>query len=193
MSGPVPTRAEVWDLLCEYNQTPSLRRHALAVEAVMRHIAAKHGEDVEMWGAIGLIHDLDYEQWPQEHCRHTPRILREHGWPEPWIRAVLSHAWGICTDVEPQTPLENTLYAIDELTGLVSAATLVRPSRRLDDLTVKSVKKKWNQKGFAAGVDRGVIEAGARRLGLELEALIAEVIAGMQPVAAELGLAGDAG
>ena len=156
----------------------------------MRHFARKHGEDEETWGAIGLIHDLDYERWPQEHCLHTPRILEENGWPEPWIRAVLSHAWGICTDVEPVSLLENTLYAIDELTGLVSASALVRPSRSLSDLTVKSVKKKWKQKGFAAGVDRGVIEAGAARLGMDLDELIAEVIEGMRPAAAELGLAG---
>lgn len=157
----------------------------------MRHIARRKGADAEVWGAIGLIHDLDYDEHPDEHLRHAPEILRSHGWPEEHVRAVLSHGWGLCTDVEPVTYLEKTLYAIDELTGLVAAAALVRPSRSILDLPVKSVLKKWKDKAFAAGVDRGVIENGAKMLGIPLEALIADTIDGMKPVAEKIGLKGN--
>jgi putative nucleotidyltransferase with HDIG domain len=187
----VPSRAEALELLKKYNTSESLLRHGYAVEAVMRHLARKHGEDEEKWGVIGLVHDLDYEQFPEQHCRMTEKILREHGWPEDYIRAVLSHAWGFCTDVEPESLLEKSLFAVDELTGLVAATVLVRPSRSLHDLTPKSVRKKWKQKSFAAGVDRAVIEKGATMLGVEVNDLVREVIEGMQPVAAELGLAGE--
>ncbi len=157
----------------------------------MRHIARRKGADAEVWGAIGLIHDLDYDEHPDEHLRHAPEILRSHGWPEEHVRAVRSHGWGLCTDVEPVTDLEKTLYAIDELTGLVAAAALVRPSRSILDLPVKSVLKKWKDKAFAAGVDRGVIENGAKMLGIPLEALIADTIDGMKPVAEKIGLKGN--
>lgn len=190
MESHIPTRAEALALLKEYNQTESLLRHAYAVEAVMRHLARAHGEDEEQWGVIGLVHDLDYEQFPEQHCQVTERILREHGWPEEYIRAVLSHAWGMCTDIEPRSLLEKSLYAIDELTGLVAATVWVRPSQSLHDLTPKSVRKKWKQKSFAAGVDRGVIEKGAEMLGVELTFLIQQVIEGMQSVADDLGMAG---
>ena len=191
MESHIPTRAEALALLQEYNQTESLLRHAYAVEAVMRHLARAHGEDEEKWGVIGLIHDLDYEQFPEQHCQVTERILREQGWPEDYIRAVLSHAWGMCTDIEPQSLLEKSLYAIDELTGLVAATVWVRPSRSIHDLTPKSVRKKWKQKSFAAGVDRDVIEKGAEMLGVELSQLILAAIEGMQSVADDLGMAGE--
>jgi putative nucleotidyltransferase with HDIG domain len=187
-----PTRAEAFALLREYNQTEKMLKHALAVEAAMRHQARKHGEDEEKWGTIGLIHDLDYERFPDQHCQKTLEILTQRGWPEDWVRAVMSHAWGMRTDVEPQTLLEKTLFAVDELTGLVSAVALVRPSKSIAEVQVKSVKKKWKEKAFAAGVDRSVIEKGAAMLGVSVDDLIADVIAGMQEKAAELGLAGVA-
>ncbi len=185
-----PSRAEALQLLHEYNGSDSLRKHAYAVEGVMRHVARKRGEDEEKWGIIGLIHDLDYEQFPDQHCRKTRELLEEKGWPEEYIRAAVSHGWGICSDVEPQTDLEKTLYAIDELTGLVVTTALIRPSKSVLDVQVKSVKNKWKDKRFAAGVDRSIIEKGAAMLGLSLEALIADTIEGMQEVAEAIGLKG---
>ncbi|HBK67737.1 MAG TPA: hydrolase, partial [Firmicutes bacterium] len=149
-------RDEALSLLKEYNQDESLIRHALAVEAVMRHFATLFGEDVEKWGIIGLIHDLDYERYPEEHCSKVKEILMEEGWPEEYIHAVQSHGWGLCSEVEPVHRMEKVLYTIDELTGLITAAALVRPSKSLLDLEVKSVKKKWRDKAFAAGVNREV-------------------------------------
>jgi predicted hydrolase (HD superfamily) len=157
----------------------------------MRHVARKKGADEEMWGVVGLIHDVDYEEHPDEHLRHAPDLLRSHGWPEESIRAVASHGWGICTDVEPVTDLEKTLFAIDELTGLVAAAALVRPSKSVLDLPVKSVLKKWKDKAFAAGVDRSVILKGAALMGVPLEELIADTIEGMKTVAQDIGLKGN--
>jgi len=178
MTSKVPTREEAYQLLTEYNKSDSLIKHALAVEGVMRYFARKRGEDEEKWGVIGLVHDLDYEQFPEEHCQKSEEILRE------------SHGWGLCSDVEPQTELEKVLYAIDELTGLVVTTALVRPSKSVMDVKVKSVKKKWKDKRFAAGVDRSIIEKGAQKLGIELSDLIADTIAGMQEVAEEIGLKG---
>jgi putative nucleotidyltransferase with HDIG domain len=186
----VPTREETFALLSEYNKSERAIRHALAVEAVMRYFARKMGRDEEKWGVVGLIHDLDYEQFPEEHCKKTPEILRKEGWPEESIRAVVSHGWGLCSDVEPLSDMEKVLYAVDELTGLVAATALVRPSKSLTDLKAKSVKKKWKDKAFAAGVDRSVIEKGAEMLGMELSELITGVIEGMRNVADKIGLAG---
>jgi len=188
MNPKVPTREEAFSLLKEYNKSEGLIKHALAVEGVMRYIARKRGEDEEKWGVIGLIHDLDYEKYPDQHCRKTEEILQEHGWPQEYIRAVISHGWGICVDVEPKTELEKVLYAIDELTGLVVTTALVRPSRSVMDLKTKSVKKKWKDKRFAAGVDRSIIEKGAQMLGVELADLITDTIMGMREVAEEIGL-----
>jgi predicted hydrolase (HD superfamily) len=190
MGENAPTRDEAFALLKEYNKSDSLIKHALCVEGVMRYIARKKGEDEEKWGVIGLIHDLDYEQFPDEHCHKTRPILEEHGWPEEYIRAAVSHGWGICVDVEPHTDLEKTLYAVDELTGLVTAVALVRPSKSVKDVKVKSVMKKWKDKAFAAGVNRSVIEQGAEMLETELRELVADVIEGMCEVAEEIGLAG---
>ena len=190
MSSKVPTREEAYQLLTEYNKSDSLIKHALAVEGVMRYFARKRGEDEEKWGVIGLIHDLDYEQFPEEHCHKSEEILKEKGWPEEYIRAVVSHGWGLCSEVEPQTELEKVLYAIDELTGLVVTTALVRPSKSVMDVKVKSVKKKWKDKRFAAGVDRSIIEKGAEMLGMEVSDLIADTLAGMQEVAEEIGLKG---
>jgi len=186
-----PSREEAFSLLKEYNKNEGLLKHALAVEAVMRYCARKRGEDEEKWGVIGLVHDLDYEQFPEQHCRKTEEILTSHNWPAEYIRAVVSHGWGICTDVEPQSDLEKVLYAIDELTGLVAATALVRPSKSVMDMKAKSVKKKWKDKSFAAGVNRAVIEKGAEMLGLELSEIIGDVIMGMREVADQIGLRGN--
>ena len=193
MQQTAPTRDQALALLQEYNENEALLRHALAVEAVMRHWARKTGQDEEKWGVIGLVHDLDYERFPEQHCKKTEEILRQRGWPEDYIRAVVSHGWGICSDVEPQSELEKGLYAMDELTGLVAATALVRPTRSVMDLTAKSVRKKWKEKSFAAGVNREVIEKGAAMLGVELTVLIEDAIAAMQEVADQIGLRGTAG
>jgi len=190
MSSKVPTREEAYQLLTEYNKSDSLIKHALAVEGVMGYFGRKRGEDEEKWRVIGLVHDLDYEQFPEEHCHKSEEILKEKGWPEEYIRAVVSHGWGLCSEVEPQTELEKVLYTIDELTGLVVTTALVRPSKSVMDVKVKSVKKKWQDKRFAAGVDRSIIEKGAQMLGMELTDIIADTIAGMQEVAEEIGLKG---
>ena len=185
------TREEALDLFKKYNQSDSLFKHALSVEGVMRYMARKHGEDEEKWGVIGLIHDLDYEMYPGQHCTMTEKILREEGWPEEYIRAVISHGYGICSDTEPQSLLEKTLFAIDELTGLVATSALVRPSKSVMDMEARSVRKKWTDKRFAAGVDRSVIEKGATMLGVELSDLITDTIMGMREVAEEIGLKGN--
>jgi len=192
MSEKVPSREETFALLKEFNESDALIKHALSVEAVMRYCARKRGEDEEKWAVIGLIHDLDYEKYPEEHCKKTEQILRERGWPEEYVRAVISHGWGLCSDVEPKSDLEKTLYAIDELTGLVTATALVRPSKSVLDMTAKSVKKKWKDKRFAAGVNREVIEKGAQMLGVDLGELITDTIEGMKEVAEQIGLGGEA-
>ena len=186
-----PSREEAFSLLKEYNKSDGLLKHALAVEGVMRYCARKRGEDEEKWGVIGLVHDLDYEQFPEQHCRKTEEILTSHNWPFEYIRAVVSHGWGLCTDVEPQSDLEKVLYTVDELVGLVVATALVRPSKSVLDMKTKSVKKKWKDKSFAAGVNRAVIEKGAEMLGLELGEIITDVIMGMREVADEIGLRGN--
>jgi putative nucleotidyltransferase with HDIG domain len=186
-----PTREEAWAILTDHVKGPSLLSHALAVEAVMRHVARKKSADEDLWGVIGLVHDVDYEEHPDEHLRHAPQILRSHGWPEECVRAVASHGWGLVTDVAPVTDMEKTLFAIDELTGLVAAAARVRPSRSILDLPVKSVMKKWKDKAFAGGVDRKVIEKGAALMKVPLEELIADTIEGMKTVAETIGLKGN--
>ena len=191
MGSQIPTREEALALLRQYNKNESLIKHAMAVEGVMRYMARKRGEDEEKWGVIGLIHDLDYEQFPDQHCKKTEEILKENNWPEEYIRAVVSHGWGICSDVKPESDMEKVLYAIDELTGLVVTSALVRPSKSVMDMKAKSVKKKWKQKQFAAGVDRSIIEKGAEMLGVDLSELITDTIMGMREVAAEIGLKGN--
>jgi predicted hydrolase (HD superfamily) len=154
----------------------------------MRYIARKSGEDEEKWGIVGLVHDLDYERFPEQHCTKSREILEERGWTEEYIRAVVSHGWGICSDTEPQTTLEKTLYAIDELTGLITATALVRPSKSVNDMKVKSVMKKWKDKSFAAGVNRTVIKNGTEMTGTELSDLINDTIMGMREVSEKIGL-----
>jgi putative nucleotidyltransferase with HDIG domain len=186
----IPTREQAVELFRKYNKTESLYKHALSVEAVMRYMARKSGEDEEKWGIIGFIHDLDYEMYPEQHCKMTEKILRENDWPEDYIRAVLSHGWGLCSDIEPKSLLEKTIFAIDELTGLVTTSALVRPSKSVLDMEARSVKKKWGDKKFAAGVDRSVIEKGAAMLGVTIDELITDCIMGMREAAEEIGLKG---
>ena len=191
MNTSIPSREQAYELLTRYNQNDGLIKHALAVEGVMRYMARKYDEDEEKWGVVGLVHDLDYEKFPDQHCQKTEEILRENNWPEEYIRAVISHGWSICTDVKPETDLEKVLFTIDELTGLVTAAALVRPSKSVLDMKAKSVKKKWKSKRFAAGVNREIIQKGAEMLGLELGELITDTIMGMREVAVQIGLAGE--
>nr|WP_319492281.1 HD domain-containing protein [uncultured Desulfobacter sp.] len=191
MSSRIPTREAALTLLKRYNTSESLIKHAYSVEGVMRYMAQKHGGDQETWGIVGLIHDLDYEQFPDQHCKKTEEILKENDWPEDLIRAVVSHGWGICTDVKPETTMEKVLFAVDELTGLVTTAALVRPSKSVMDIKAQSVKKKWKDKRFAAKVDRSIIQKGADMLGVELADLITDTIMGMREVADEIGLKGD--
>ena len=188
MQEHTPTYEEALSIFKEFNQSESLLKHAYSVEGVMRYIAKKAEEDEEKCGIVGLVHDLDYERYPEQHCQKSREILQERGWPEEYIRAVVSHGWGICSDVEPKTNLEKTLYAIDELTGLVTAVAIIRPSKSVSDLEVKSVMKKWKDKAFAAGVNRSIIEKGTAMLEVELRDLITDVIMGMRQVADKIGL-----
>ena len=188
----IPTRTQAFELLKEYNSNASLIRHALAVESVMLHFAKIMGEtDREKWGVIGLIHDLDYERYPESHCRKVREILTARHWPEEYIHAVESHGWRLCTDVEPIERMEKALYTVDELTGLISAVAILRPSKSILDLSVKSVKKKWKDKSFAAGTNREEMEKGATEFGVELWAHVDNVIVAMRRIAPQIGLAGN--
>lgn len=191
MSGYRQDREAAWQLLNEYVKSATLLRHAITVEAVMRHFATLFNEDVEEWGIIGLLHDIDFEMYPEEHCHKTRAILEPMNWPDSYIRAIESHGYMLVNDVEPIENVEKVLYTIDELTGLISATTLLRPSKSIFDLNVKSVKKKWKQKSFAAGVSREVIEDGAKRLNMDLDVVIEQTIKGMQGIADEIGLEGN--
>jgi len=184
------TRDEAWALLNEYTQNDSLLKHALAVEAAMRHYAAHFGADVETWGVAGLLHDFDYERWPHppEHTREGARILRERGVDEEIVGAMLSHAEWNLQEYPRDTTLRRTLFAVDELCGFITAVAYVRPER-LNGMTASSVKKKMKQKAFAAAVSREDIERGAQLLGVPLDEHIGHVIAGMQAAAGPLGLA----
>ena len=191
MSEHIPTREEALALLKKYNQSESLIKHALSVEGVMRYMARKYGGDEEKWGIVGLVHDLDYEKYPEQHCKKTEEILTGLNWPEEYIRAIMSHGWGIVTDVQPESDMEKVLYAVDELTGLVNTTALVRPSKSVLDMKARSVKKKWKDKKFAAGVNRSIIEKGAEMLQVELSELITDTIMGMREVAGDIGLKGN--
>ena len=181
-------REKAFALLQEYNQNQALVVHGMAVEAIMRHYAAKAGEDVEYWGCVGLLHDVDYERYPEEHCKKAVEILQNAGYDEGFIRAVVSHGYGLVCDVEPQLYMKKVLYTVDEMSGLINAAAILRPSHSVMDLEVKSVKKKFKDKKFAAGVNREVILDGCKRLGAELDEVIAECIAGMRENHEALGL-----
>ncbi len=188
MEKHIPTRNEAFELVKQYIKTDSLVKHALAVEAVMRFYAKAHGEDEEKWGVIGLVHDMDWEVAPDRHTIKSREILEAANWPEDYIRAVESHAFGSCTEIKPVSLLEKTLYTVDELTGLITATALVRPSKSIMDVKVKSVKRTWKTKNFAAGCHRETIEKGAKMLGLERGELIEGVLTAMQGIAQELEL-----
>ncbi|HLS89176.1 MAG TPA: HD domain-containing protein [Sphingobacteriaceae bacterium] len=185
-----PTRQEAWEILNEYTKSPNLIKHALAVEACMRYYARKFGEDEEKWGITGLIHDFDYEQYPdlEDHPFKGVAILRERGWPEDILQAVLGH--GNHTGVPRDTLMAKTLFAVDELSGLVVAVALVRQSKSIHDVKVSSVKKKLKDKAFARGVNRDDVYQGVEELGIPLDEHIANVIAALKEVAADLELDG---
>lgn len=191
MTQEVHTRQQALELLKEYNKSDSLIKHAFSVEAVMRHFAKINNEDIEKWGIIGLLHDIDYEMYPNEHCTKAKEILEKAGYGAQYIHAIQSHGYGLCIDVEPIEKMEKVLYTIDELTGLITATALMRPSKSILDMEAKSVKKKWKQKSFASGVNREVIKNGADKLGLDMNTIICETLIGMQSVAQEIGLKGD--
>lgn len=186
-----PTRADAWALLTEFTAGESLRKHALAVEAAVRGYARQYGEDEEAWGVVGLIHDFDYERWPgaEDHPFRGAGILRGRGWPEYVIRAVLSHA--DYSGVPRESRLEHTLFACDELAGFVTAAALVRPTKSVLDLEVRSVKKRMKDKAFARAVSRDDLRRGAEELGLPLDEHVANVIGFLRPEADALGLRGS--
>ena len=192
MDGVLPDRNRAFELLTRYNKNESLIKHALSVEAVMLHFADILGEpDSEKWGIIGLLHDVDYELYPQMHCKKARELLEEDNWSEEYIHAIQSHGYGICSEVEPVHKMEKVLFTIDELTGLITAAALMRPSKSVLDMELKSVKKKFKQKSFAAGVNREVIEKGVAMLDMELDYIIEETIKGMQSAAEAIGLKGS--
>ncbi len=179
-------RDEIWSLLCEYTEADYLRKHHLAVEAAMRYYARKFGEDENAWGNIGLIHDFEYEKFPDQHPQKGSEILAERGFPEDWIYAVKTHGdhMGL-----PRTHLvDKTLYAVDELTGLIIAVALVRPSKKLADVDVAAVKKKWKDKAFARGANREQITRGAEELGIPLDEHIQNVLSALQEAHETLGL-----
>lgn len=173
-----PERETALALLKTYNAEPFHIRHALTVEGVMRWFAEDlgYGEDAGFWAAVGLLHDVDFERWPEEHCKKAPELLAEIGCTEELIHAVCSHGYGLCCDVEPVHEMEKVLFAADELTGLIDAASRMRPSRSCQDLEVSSLKKKFKDKKFAAGCSRDVIREGAEKLGWTLEKLMEKTI-----------------
>ena len=174
------TREQAWELLKKYNKDPFHLHHAVTVEGVMRYYAEKKGYDPDFWGLVGLLHDIDYECWPEEHCVKAPELLAEIDAPEELVHAVCSHGYGLVCDVEPTHEMEKFLFASDELTGLIGAAIVVRPSKSCKDMDLKSLKKKFKDKRFAAGCSRDVIETGAEYMGVELPELLSLVLEAMQ-------------
>lgn len=182
------TRDEALALLRQYNKEPFHLLHALTVEGVMAWYAGElgYGDQADFWSMAGLLHDIDFEQWPDQHCRKAPELLREAGADSRFIHAVVSHGYGLCSDVEPEHEMEKVLFAADELTGLIGAAALMRPSKSVQDMEVSSLKKKFKDKKFAAGCSRDVIRQGAERLGWELEALLERTLQAMRAVEADI-------
>lgn len=182
------TREQAYDLLKEYNKDSFHLQHALTVEAVMKWYAKElgYGEEAEYWGIVGLLHDIDFEQYPDQHCIKAPELLREGGVSEDIIHAVVSHGYGITVDVAPEREMEKVLFAADELTGLIWAAALMRPSKSTKDMELKSLKKKYKSKGFAAGCSRDVIERGALQLGWDLDKLLTMTLEAMKATEDEI-------
>ena len=187
----IPTREQAFEILKQYNNEQSHIHHAHAVEAAMRHFAELYHEDPDLCGVVGILHDIDWEQTtstPEKHCHLAPDMLKKAGVDDDIIRAVQSHGFGICTDIEPLSNLEKTLFTIDELTGLIITAGLVRPSKSLADLELKSVKKKWKDKAFARGVNREIIKQGAEKMNMPLDDVINETIIALRPVEKLIGM-----
>ena len=177
------SREAAWAALRRYNQEPVHLQHALTVEGVMQWYAKElgYGDDAEFWGIVGLLHDIDFERWPEEHCQKAPELLREAGCGEDIIHAVCSHGYGLCCDVAPEHEMEKVLFACDELTGLIGACAKMRPSGSITDMDLKSLKKKYKSKGFAAGCSREVIAQGAEMLGWTLDDLLSRTLEAMKP------------
>lgn len=173
-------RTQALDLLKKYNKEEFHIRHALTVEGVMRYFAKQYGYDEEFWGLVGLLHDVDFEVYPEEHCKKAPELLKEIDASDEFIHAVCSHGYGLCSDVEPTHEMEKILFATDELTGLIGAAAIMRPSKSVQDMELSSLKKKFKDKKFAAGCSRDVIKEGAERLGWELDKLLEETLLAMR-------------
>ncbi len=182
------TREEAYTLLHTYNKEPFHIQHALTVEGVLRWYAKDlgYGEDEEYWAITGLLHDIDFEEYPQEHCRKAPELLKEGGVSDDMIYSICSHGYGLCCDVEPKHEMEKVLFAADELTGLIWSAALMRPSKSVMDMELKSLKKKFKDKRFAAGCSRDVIIEGAERLGWELDVLLEKTMEAMRSCEAEI-------
>lgn len=180
------TREEALELVKKYNQEPFHIQHALTVEGVMRWFARDNQEDGDFWGLAGLLHDVDFEKWPEEHCKKAPELLAEIGASDELVHAVCSHGYGVCSDVEPANQMEKILFAADELTGLIWAAALMRPSRSVMDMEVKSIKKKFKDKRFAAGCSREIIQRGADMLGWDLNELFEKTLEAMRSCEAEV-------
>lgn len=178
----IPTPEQAWELLCEFNEGEFHRRHARTVGDVLRWFAQElgYGGDADFWEVVGILHDLDFERWPEEHCVKSQELMGERGIDQSVIHATASHGYGLTVDIQPEHQMEKVLFAVDELTGLIGAAALMRPSRSVSDLEVKSVKKKYKDKKFAAGCSREVIERGAAMLGWELDDLIGKTILAMR-------------
>lgn len=187
----IPTREQAYNLLIKYNESDALIKHGLQVEAAMIHFAKYFGEDEEKWGIVGLCHDLDYEKYPEEHCIKTREILESENWDEEYIRAIESHGWKMCVDVEPISLMEKTLYTIDELTGIINACCLLRPSKSVLDLNLKSLTKKFKDKKFAAGCDRDIILEGCEMLQIDKNIIFEETIKGLSERAEICGLKGE--
>jgi putative nucleotidyltransferase with HDIG domain len=183
-------RDEAWELLCEHTKSDSLRKHGLAVEAAMRYFAAKFGEDEDLWGVTGLLHDFDYERDPQGHPQNGKPILEQAGVPGPIVHAIQSH--GDHTGIPRVTAMEKSLYAVDELTGFVTAVALVRPSKAVRDVDAAAVRKKMKDKAFARAVSREMMQKGAEDLGIPFDELVGEIVTALDRVSAELGLGGVA-
>ena len=178
------TREQAYALLTKYNQEPFHIQHALTVEGVMRYYARElgYGEEEDFWGLVGLLHDVDFERYPEQHCVKAPELLREIGAEDAFIHAVVCHGYGLCVDVKPELEMEKVLYAADELTGLIGAAALMRPSKSVQDMELKSLKKKYKSNGFAAGCSREVIQRGADMLGWSLDELLTRTLDAMRVV-----------
>ena len=176
------TRAQAYDLLRKYNHEPFHIQHALTVEGVMRWYANElgHGDEADFWAIVGLLHDVDFELYPEQHCKKAPELLREGGVSEEMIHAIVSHGYGLCVDVKPELEMEKVLFAADELTGLIGAAARMRPSKSVSDMELSSLKKKFKDKKFAAGCSRDVIRQGAEMLGWELDVLLERTIQAMR-------------